>query len=1297
VPYVDEGAAQPPALRPSGSLWDLDAGFHVLTVQPVKKGIATLSVVPRALPGAPVAPPLRAAIQFPSVPLDRDRGYTVYLNRQPGVRAGLIVRPLPLDLERPLAVTQQPGEVVSVPIDVPEAGVVRAEAEDGTLLDISVDGAAAAQAPPVSAGRHTLQVIHQGKQTVQYSLGVLPTRLQAGTALPALPAGTEPAAFPVLTAAAPQVLDLGERDSVTYVVKADRPGLYQLESTGLLATQGNLRSRTITTLFEDEQSGPGRNFQVRAYLREGDYQLTLATRGKSAGHLGLTLTESPLIQGGFLTNRIPARATLRAGEAVSYSFIITKPGEFRVRALGQGRRFKCRLEDEDGWPLVPPGGDADVTREFGPGRYRIVILPEPTDAQVLTVIEPGTSARLYTGHGPHKLPLAQSVSGYWTEPEAGAERVPDVWEWNVPAAIDARVELGAGMTAELARIGPGAPQTLAQVTEKGLRTQLEAGRHALRVTSARVDNRVWYRIGVWPDQLVPGSEREVKAPGDVEIAIGETSLVAIASFGDADVKASLFDADGRRLATSDDRSDDWNFDLSASLAAGRYRLRVEPVGAKAATTTVSVRVPREEAHPPLSLPAALDLNPGRSAHVYPLGAVAGELLLVSARSAESIGLALESDEGDGWQPRGAATGRTPRLEVSVTPGTPQRLRVWSLDRRDSPVHVTIATLSPRARNEKALRSGTPLGPVPGTAVGVARFDLERPGLLRVGNAPLAPPLLRFCVDSRPCAEAPDGIVSAPGKLLFVVGDTGASVRAERLVLGAQGTLGTALRRDDRLTADLAATPGPVVVRASSLTLQPGLRVGDSGPMAVGVGSAVAAGFGARQASIWSASREDGEVHVDVTPFPAIKREAEAPQQLALEGTQGRAFALPAGVKRVHLALGTAMLAVLSNGTQVTSVHAPDAGNTAETLETSADTLTLLHIGPGGGQASIGVIPTGALTARVALQVPFEAALVSAGTLRLEVAADGPATLHLRGAVGDATLVRADGQVQRGRDFALTGPGTLQAPHGPGMLLAWLEKPGEDGLALAVPPASAAQTVPAVVPLDGTVRGFRFARREPGLLHLRTATPVLSVVRRPGLAPETEIHPRGALLDAYLPVGESEVVLRALAGQSLVGSLEITATPVTQTGDGLGPEVLLEPGGARLFSFEVKQEGPVGVGVRAGADVVEATLFDSLARPLAHGVVSMPTLKPGTYLLALRAPADGKPVTARPALAGLAPPPTTPPAEVVERYRSPEDAAPAFSSRHAAEQPRQPQGETEEESEGSDEPPQAADEEPGGDL
>jgi len=50
--------------------------------------------------------------------------------------------------------------------------------------------------------------------------------------------------FPLLTEGRPLFFDLKRSSNATFRVKADKPGLYLLQSTGLLATEGIVRSRT---------------------------------------------------------------------------------------------------------------------------------------------------------------------------------------------------------------------------------------------------------------------------------------------------------------------------------------------------------------------------------------------------------------------------------------------------------------------------------------------------------------------------------------------------------------------------------------------------------------------------------------------------------------------------------------------------------------------------------------------------------------------------------------------------------------------------------------------------------------------------------------------------------------------------------------------------------------------------------------------------------------------------------------------------------------------------------------------
>src|SRR5262249_41026380 len=155
------------------------------------------------------------------------------------------------------------------------------------------------------------------------------------------------------------------------------------------------------------------------------------------------------------------------------------------------RKLHCRLEDANGWPLEAPNGEADITRDFGPGHYRLVILPEPTDVRVVTVVEPVTPPRERTGHGPHRLALGDRATHVGLEPAQGEERTPDTWEWQVPAEVHARIELTDGMQGELVRVAEGGHTTAVATLAagRGFEGTLLPGRHRLTTIYSHTNNQ----------------------------------------------------------------------------------------------------------------------------------------------------------------------------------------------------------------------------------------------------------------------------------------------------------------------------------------------------------------------------------------------------------------------------------------------------------------------------------------------------------------------------------------------------------------------------------------------------------------------------------------------------------------------------------------------------------------------------------------------------------------------------------------------------------------------------------------
>jgi len=705
-----------------------------------------------------------------------------------------------------------------------------------------------------------------------------------------------------------------------------------------------------------------------------------------------------------------------------------------------------------------------------------------------------------------------------------------------------------------------------------------------------------------------------------------------------------------------------------------------------------MRSPQESVQPALPVPARTEVPLGTAVHLYPLSmAEDSGMLVAAARSSEGVGLAIETTDtlaGGVWRTIGSTLGRLARLEVPVRHGKhPYRLRLWSADGRATAVELAVVAIKSTPVTEQQLAKGVAVAPVPGIEprTGVAAVRLDREGIFRLQGDAGA---MRSCSGADvPCEASPNGLVPASESLLWLVSDLEAATQkatATRVLLPS-GT-------DESLQFDVAtarsvfcdvvnAANGPTLAIATSMSGQPGVRIVDradvasAGPanqgMAVGPWTAAAVALHAAQpvAAVWAASGsgEPIAVRLQQLSFPPPKSEAASwgSWEATLAGVTARSLDLPAGAKRLRLSLQPHTIVALSQNGRINSVHWQGNQPFEEEVDCVADRLTILHTRDAADRVHVDQLPINAADSAVPLALgvpPSERAEVRAGLLRLDVAAaepdaEHPRMLHVRTAApNDLTtpvLITAGGRVVRGVDLPVdTDAGTLLIPHGPGLVLSWVDRRGEEGLDLWGPVALARETElhpPAVIALSGIVQALRFTPTEPVMLHVRTSAPVVTLLKRGAAPPEVEVHPTGTVLDAYLAEEPVQIGLRAIGGGTLTGTAEVTVSAVTAIGEGLGPEVLLPAGATRLFSFTVKQEGPVGIGVHANPDVVDCVLLDQSGKRLGSGVVQMPTLNPGTYLLALHAPPDAGPVPARPALAGVELPGTGPPEDIIRSY------------------------------------------------
>ncbi|MEO8505058.1 MAG: hypothetical protein ABI609_14255 [Acidobacteriota bacterium] len=1286
-----------PAARASGDSWALSPGLWVLRIHPdgneKSRGIVDLTV---AAVGAPASSTLSAAAtahrgeaRFGRVDLTAARDYTVVTGVRPDVRVGLILRPWPLDLAQALPLTLVPGESLVLEGRAPAAGSLRVEAEDGTLLPIAVDGGAPETDRRIAAGAHSISIPAPSSATStsrSASLVFTEERLSTSTPDEPLPQGELAALpqFPKLSTGELAHLDLETRGSATYLVQVDSPALYQVASTGLLATSAVMRTRTIPELTTAAGNGVGRNFELASYLGAGDYQLGVATEGSSAGHLGLTLRKTALLDGGELRAGSTGRASLEAGQGVAFRFTIGAAGRYRITGAGDGFTYLCRLEDADGWPIAQPTAPANMTLELRPGSYRLLLLPRTTPSKALARFAVVETPIVGTGHGPQALRPGIAVAHVWQEPQAGAERESDVYTFHLAAPATLSVLIDGEMQGQLRRQAEGtAPVGTPQLVPpgRGFKGALLAGDYQLAVECSRRNNLVPYRVLISTDELVAGTDRALDAPGEIPVSVGESGMTEIASESPAAVRGVLLDEDGNVVAQAGTRPDDWNFLFSRHVPAGRYRLRVDPVGARTLHLRVAMRSRDEVDEQTAVLPLERTFDPSASVHLIPLEiARGGDLVVVALDSIENVGCILEHQEADSWRAVSSAIGRSIRVAAALdaVPGA-WRVRLWSLDGRGEPLRLRAAAVAPHLSREEALRGGIVLAPMRGLASwGAAAVELTRIGVLSVHSGAS---LLQAGGPGQAFESSGDGQLVALARRVFWIGEVGARVAAERVTLSSTRGAGTVkLRLSTGALASVDLTPtsgavvGPTVVIARSLALQPGVGTGRSGRgLAVGAGAATTVIFGrADSVAVWnSGSQAAGDVELSVA-----RPQLSTSQPLgwgvhtgALAVGSAAQFELPAGPKRLVLTLGERTVGALAEGDTLESVHWRGGEAFEERLLSSTARLVLLREGEGQTEAPyrIEVLPLGAGENETGGELrtgkPFERAFDRTGSVRLAVEAPAGAvtwSLHVRGGDDSTTFLTEDGRVLRGPDLTPARSGVLILGHRQGMVVAWIDAsgvPSDPWLASSQSSAVVPANAPGVVPLGGQSVRLRVPLGQGSVLHLRTATPVATVVTSAAGA-VVEIHPAGALLhvlaepkSAASAGGDDsvEVVLHALAGGQLAGVAELTTSPVVPLTEGLNPALLLAGGDRAYSSFELTERRRVGVGVRADASSVECELLDAAGRSLGHGVLQLVDLEPGRYTLAIGQPADAPPASARPVIVGLAAPGTGPPPEVLRTY------------------------------------------------
>jgi uncharacterized protein len=1268
-----------PPTKTSGGVWSVDKGYWVLTITPREggKGILNLKLRPTKATGDQPEQPRLAAPVFPSVRFEKDKRYVLYLNATGEDYGGAAVQKLPLDLGNGTSFQLAGGAALAVPFTILNAGRLEARTEDGAAIPLAIDGKAAATGQQmVEAGKHKAEVTAPGDKPVYISLIYTAAALLRTAPLPAVdPARlADRPKFPVLTPGKPAFLNLEKDESATYTLAVDKPALYRLESSGIIETTGAIRTRIVTALDDQTANGIGRNFMIQQYLREGDYQVTARPAGQSHGAIGLSAETTPVADLGALEPELWARATLSPGQAGRYRFHIAEGGNYRLNTLGLHHDFTMRLDDGDGWPILKPGAAADTTMRFEVGDYEMVLLPQPVESRAVTLLHRITQPPELSGHGPFALMVGDTGRNRWMEPEKGAPRTPDGWKFTLPAPTKVTIAVDNGMRATLVEVGKATGNVA--LSERAWTGTLAAGDYAVEVVSAAPNSRVDYGLTVSTTEMLVGQKRSIDVPGKLPISIGADRQVEFASFGGEDVKARLYDADGKLVASNDDRENDWNFLIPMRLPPGHYELQVDPIGAAKLSTEVGLQQPEEVQDPQAAFGKPMTVSDGR-VHVVPLpDNQPGALVVLAAHADTPVGLSIEGAEPDqSWHALGSTSGRDPYLALPRGSNAKRalRIRVWSTDHSHLPIEFAVNAISPATGSESSLARGIALTSIEGTDLGAVALTLDQPGVLQLGASG----------DTVRWATAADtvtvrdssGSIVAPSTQLWLVDRLdrkhARTIAARRIDPTGNDAVHLVVKGGETIVLPLPAAKdsGVALWRVDGQGGQPGIALREMGAgaarpplMAAGaasptLGSAVALAAGSLTkptVRLWNAGTGDDEMPITLrrimftNPKPVTIQPGITDGAFA--GREAQMLTLPSGVKWLTLVLPSDTVALPMKG------DAPEAmiwvvSSRAEIVETAADRLLLLHAAAEPSPFSITVEQAGGKTP-LTLSAGAVVSRYSPTPGILHFAVDpapmAEAMLHIAGSAKAVTVLGPDGVVRRGGDVSVSPGSLVSVEYQPGLLAIGLDTPaGSKTETLAVP-----VTLPSEVTLTGAHMNLSLASGAQRLIHVTSDTPIILRTIAGTNTSGRVLFSAGADLNFVLAQGQpANLAVEPAGAAALSGTAHFTAVDLTRIGEGIGPKRRLAPGQSRAFTFTLADTRTIGVGVRASVDVATCRLLNEDGSEIGRGLVHMHELKAGNYVLVVDAPSDGPAIDIEPALVGTELPSKGPPDSVKADYLS----------------------------------------------
>lgn len=1272
-----------PPFQTSGKALELTRGFYTLTIRP-DESKEILSFVLRqqdaeASNFQPDSSFRKQSLLLFSVSLPQRREpYTLRLNHRHNVATGITVRPLPMDLGDPLPVTLNSRQSVPIYINIAQRSTLVIEKDKETPFLLTVGERRLNADSILSPGSHKLNLQNAGTETTLFTLKTIPAEPASELTLKVLKDRLEkPKPFPQLTEQKPLYVDFTRNQKQHFTVIVEAPSLYRLETSGRLATQLTVRTALITKLFTAQQNGIGRNALVQQYLRPGVYQITVQTQEQSRGRAGIHLRRTPLNLQGELTVGVVKKMHLKPDVALRYTVTIDKPGQYHLQTLGLGKYFAYRLEDEGQWPLTVPGRGGVVRQRFEPGIYHYYSLPLPIESTRITALTRIAEKEERVGKGPHPIPFNETVKMMWRE-EAG--RPPDIFTTEITAPVDVTIDLNGGMEGVIrlrGEVGGGRIITGGST----LQDTFQPGQYEIAVKSIRENNLLPYTLRIGTSQLIPGLRQPVDLPADLTVRLGQPGIVDLFSFGPTDVKASLWDETGTRLlAQNDDMPNDWNFHISQRLDAGRYLLKLVPVGRTYDIVHVYMKFREqhtlpERGFPPFTMEEDIE----------------EKVLAIPFRvdsTSSLVGITVDASQltaGNGVGKLGAALlkgvhtlyeGKFNDIEAStffipLQAETTYQILLWGLGDFTGKVTLDVTPLTVKAFSVSHGQNEL-LWPPYAEAIALELTNANQSSywaneitgaLLYFSSTPEKP--------FETVTDAPVVMNDGQGWLILSSYKKTQHLTLEPFVLayGAAKTIELGQlpfafnlehENDGPLLLEVNSTGGQIGTMTYSSEDQFGSKF-HWGGMEMAISETVAAvpGKGEYRAKIWQTRKtiETEKIHLSAHTFRMEDRIAFGKAhsyERPLKPGSARTFVLDKSRQTYELLLTGGLVAFVWDGKQTLALVAAH-GNTQESITVRGGELFIVNRGDEVGLFRVARKRESAeIVQKFDSKQGFEGVFAEAGTtsLLIKEVKDGK-ELFVSGDAVRCRLLGNDGIIREGKRFqADKAKGILEVSYGPGYVKVWEANPQEKNWAfMGKKPRRVKGLSDKLATLENRSQRWMLDLERPAYIMAEADAPgITALLADQKVLTATVSSSRDRRLHYFLPAGDYQLWTRPLKGTTQRGNirlLKIFPKPLDTVSD--SPR-LIRPGEIQVFTFDVTVKGKVGVGIRTESDQLDAKLFDSQFKRLASSPVMIQELEPGNYLLTVEPiPQASAPIQYTPVVLGHTGGRQEIPEEVISEY------------------------------------------------